>query len=134
MEYTTKGSAGQRYTYRVLVAMALYFVFLVADIWIFRHHHPAVGLTWLLAVLPAFPIFGVLAAAGLCLAEVKDEFRRAIVVQSMLWSMGATLAVTTVWGFLESFAQVRHIEWIWVFPIFCVFVPISSALVRWKYR
>ena len=134
MECTTKDSADRRYTYRVLVAMALYFVFLGADIWIFRHYHPAAGLTWLLAMLPALPILAVLAAFGLYLAEVKDEFRRAIMVQSMLWSIGATLAVTTVWGFLESFAQVRHIEWIWVFPVFCFFVPISSALVRWKYR
>jgi hypothetical protein len=114
--------------------MTLYLVFLVPDVWIFRHYHPAAGLTWLLAILPALPIIGVLAATGLYLAEVKDEFRRAIMVQSMLWSIGATLAVTTVWGFLESFAQVRHIEWIWVFPVFCFFVPISSALVRWKYR
>jgi hypothetical protein len=134
MESTTKSSAGRRYTYRVLVAMALYCVFLVADVWIFRHYHPAAGLAWLLALLPALPIIGVLAAAGLYLAEVKDEFRRAIMVQSMLWSMGGTLAVTTVWGFLESFAQVRHIEWIWVFPIFCVFVPISGVVVGWKYR
>lgn len=134
MNCTTSNPASRRYTYRVLTANSFFFIFLVSDIVIFRHRHPAGILAYVLAVLPALPILAVLAAFGLYLVEVKDEFRRAIMVQSMLWSIGATLAVTTVWGFLESFAQVRHIEWIWVFPVFCFFVPISSALVRWKYR
>jgi hypothetical protein len=134
MECTTNDSDRRRYNYRVLIAMAFYAVFLVADIWIFRHDHPTRVLAYLLAILPALPIIGILATAGFYLAEVKDEFQRTITIQSMLWSIGGTLAVTTVWGFLESFAEVRHLELIWVFPIFCFFMIISGQLVKLRYR
>jgi hypothetical protein len=134
MEGKPNNPARRRYIYRVLAAMALYFVFLVTDVVIFRHRHPAGVLAYALAILPALPILAVLAAFGLYLAELKDEFRRMVLVQSMLWSIGATLAVTTVWGFLESFAQVPHLELIWVYPVFCFFFTIFAQLVKLKYR
>jgi uncharacterized YccA/Bax inhibitor family protein len=134
MEASTKNLARQRYRLRALAALSLYTVFLVADLWTFRHHHPAVVCAWLLAILPALPIIAVLAAFGLYLVELKDEFQRMIKVQSMLWSIGATLAVTTVWGFLESFVQAPHLESIWIYPIFCFFMAISVQLVKLRYR
>jgi hypothetical protein len=114
--------------------MAFYALFLIVDLWIFRHAHPDRMLACALAILPALPIIGVLAIAGLYLAEVNDEFQRAMTIQSMLWSIGGTLAVTTVWGFLESFAQTPRLELIWVYPIFCLFVAVSHQLVKLRYR
>jgi hypothetical protein len=133
MKSATNNPASRRYTYRILVANALFFVFLVTDIVIFRHDHPTRVLAYALAVLPALPIIAVLAAFGFYLAELKDEFQRMIKVQSMLWSIGGTLVVTTVWGYLESFAQVKHLELIWVYPIFCLFMAISAVLVKRRY-
>jgi hypothetical protein len=52
----------------------------------------------------------------------------------MLWSIGGTLSVTTVWGYLEAFAHIRRLELLWVYPIFVVFQVISSLVVRWRYR
>jgi len=71
---------------------------------------------------------------GLYLAEEKDEFQRTVLIQSMLWGMGATLAVTSVWGFLENFVQVAHFDLYLVFPLFCFFVGVFTPLVKARYR
>jgi hypothetical protein len=114
--------------------MLLYVLFLVLAVWVFVHQHPAGVLAYALAVLPALPIVAMLAVFGLYLAEEKDEFQRWIFVQSMLWATGATLAASTVWGFMESFVQVPHLALIWIFPLYCFFWGISAALVMWRYR
>jgi hypothetical protein len=131
---TTNNPAVRRYMYRFLVAMLLYVLCLVLAVWEFVHHHPTGVLAYALAVLPALPIVGMLAVFGLYLAEEKDEFQRSIFVQSMLLSTGATLAATTVWGFMENFVHVPHLELIWVFPLYCFFWGLSAPLVRLRYK
>ena len=70
------------------------------------------------------------------LGEEKDEFRRDLQVQAMLCAMGATLAVTSVWGFLELFlANIPHFQLYLVFPMFWLFVGISAVLLmQLRYR
>jgi hypothetical protein len=52
----------------------------------------------------------------------------------MLWGIGATLAVTSVWGFLENFVQVVHFDLYLVFPLFWFFVGIFSPVLKARYR
>jgi hypothetical protein len=52
----------------------------------------------------------------------------------MLWGTGATLAATTVWGFLENFVHVPHLQLFLVFPLYCFFWGISSSLVQLRYK
>jgi len=134
MACTTPNPAVRRYLYRLAGTMLLYAVFLLLSIWEFLHHHPTGALAYVLAILPAIPIVGMLVVFGLYLSEEKDEFQRSTFVESMVWSLGATLAMTTVWGFLEDFVQVPHLQLVMVFPIFCFFWAIASPLVRLKYR
>jgi hypothetical protein len=114
--------------------MVLYVAFLVLALVIFIHYRPTGPLAWLLAVLPALPVIGQLAVCGLYLAEEKDEFLRNLQIQAMLWGIGATLAVTTVWGFLENFAQVPHLYLYVVYPLFWFFVGISTPLLKARYK
>ena len=100
----------------------------------FSAYHPTGLLAWLLAVLPALPLTGLLAIFGLYLAEEKDEFQRFIGVQSMLWGIGGTLAVTNIWGFLESFVHLRHLNPILDAVIFWIFVGISLPFLLRRYR
>jgi len=56
------------------------------------------------------------------------------VLESMLWGIGPTMAVTTVWGALEKFAHVRRLDMFLVYPIYCVFWILATVVVRRKYR
>jgi hypothetical protein len=129
---TTK--AGRRYVYRLAPTMALYLLFLFIAQWIFHHLHPTGLVVYLLAVLPALPLIGSLAIVGLYIAEESDEFERSIIVQSMLWGFGGTLAVTTIWGFLEEFAKAPHISTFYVYIFFWIFMGISQPFIRRRYR
>lgn len=129
-----KNAATRRYLYRFLATMSLYVVFLVGAVWAFPRYHPTGALAYLLAILPALPIIGGIVVVGLYLAEEKDEFQRALLVQSMIWGIGATLSLTTAWGFLEVFQLVPHIELYLVFPLFCALTGFASAMLKARYK
>jgi len=114
--------------------MLLYTAFLFLSVWEFKHGHPTGAVAYLLAILPSIPIIGGLVVVGIYLAEEKDEFQRTILVQSMLWGIGGTLAVTSVWGFLENFVKVVHFDLYLVFPLFWFFVGIFTAVLKARYR
>jgi hypothetical protein len=126
--------AGRRYVYRLAPTMVIYLVFLFIAQWSFHHLHPTGLIVYVLAVLPALPLIGSIAIVGLYIAEESDEFERSIVVQSMLWGFGGTLAVSTIWGFLEDFAKAPHISTFYVYVFFWIFMGISQPFIRMRYR
>jgi hypothetical protein len=134
MQLIPKNAAQRRYTQRFLPTMVLYVIALFAITWVFAHHHPTGIVVYVLAILPALPLIGTLAVVGLYLAEEPDEFERSILIQSMLWGIGATLALSTVWGFLENFTGVHHLPTFYVFVLFWVVVGISQPFIRMRYR
>jgi uncharacterized YccA/Bax inhibitor family protein len=119
---------------RFLGTMIVYAVFLVGSVWTFVHFRPTGVLAWLLAILPALAIIGQMAAFALYLAEEKDEFLRNVQIQAMLWGIGGTLAITTTWGFLESFVQLRHFDLILVYPLYCGVTGLCWGLVKTRYE
>src|SRR6201986_3046102 len=102
--------AGRRYIYRLAPTMALYVLFLFLSKWTFHHLHPTGLVVYLLALLPALPLIGSLVIVGLYIAEESDEFERMVIVQSMLWGLGAALSIGTIWSFLEDYASAPHIS------------------------
>lgn len=132
--FFTKNAATRRYHRRFFPAMALYIVFVFSASWAFPRYHPVGIAAYLLAVLPAIPIVAVIIIVGLYLADEKDEFQRAFLVQSMIWSIGATLSVTTIWGFLELFAKAPHLPPFLIFPLFWFFVGLATPLLKLRYR
>jgi uncharacterized YccA/Bax inhibitor family protein len=134
MPCSTNNPAKSRYMRRFSLSMLLYVLFLVTAVWVFVHHHPTGPLAWLLAILPALAVIGQIVAFGLYLREEKDEFQVALGVQSMLWGIGGTLSVTVTWGFLENFLQLRHLDLIWIYPIFCALSGIAYGLQQLRYK
>jgi hypothetical protein len=129
-----KSKARRRYIYRLAPTMATYLVFLFITRWVFHHLHPTVLVVYLLAVLPALPLVGTLAIVGLYIAEESDEFERSILIQSMLWGFGGALAISTIWSFLEDFANAPHISTFYVYVFFWIFMGISQPIIRLRYR
>jgi hypothetical protein len=134
MDCKTNNPAAKRFMRRNLITMLLYALSLALSISVFLRFHPTGVLAYLLAVLPAIPLTGLLALFGLYLAEEKDEFQRSIGVQAMLWGIGGTLAVTNIWGFLESFVHFRHLNPILDAVIFWIFMGISLPFLLARYR
>jgi hypothetical protein len=131
---TIKNPAQNRYVVRCLVSAGLVVLLAVGAKVAFRVWHLHGVLAYPVAILPALPILWVLFATGVYLAEEKDEFERALLVQCLLGGIGGTLAATTVWGYLEDFARAPRLDLIWVYPIFWLFVGISMPVVKMRYR
>jgi len=135
--------AQRRYYKRFWPAMAAYVVFLIAAMLTVKHGQPHEALVvYGLALLPALPLLAVIVIVGIYLVEETDEFERTVMVQSILWATGGVLGLTTVWGFLEMFAEaapkqtmvVGHLQPFWLWPLFMVLMGISTPLIRWRYR
>ncbi|MGD0941359.1 MAG: hypothetical protein ABR905_16790 [Terracidiphilus sp.] len=131
---STNNPAQQRLLYRFAAVTLLYAALLVPTVVIFVRYRPAGLMAYGLAVLPALPILGMLLIVAMYLVEEKDEFIRSLQIQSLLGGMGGTLALVSVWGFLENFTNVRHLDLFWVYPIFWGFVGISAFVVRMRNR
>ncbi|MGC2301392.1 MAG: hypothetical protein WA476_21480 [Acidobacteriaceae bacterium] len=123
-----------RYVGRMLWAAGLCIALSAAAAIGIRHGHVAGMPAYLLAVLPAAPIVLALLATGAYLMEEKDEFQRNLYVQALLGGIALTLSLTTVWGNLEDFVLVPHLDLIWVYPMFWIFVVLAFPVVRLRYR
>ena len=107
--------AQRRYNKRVFLLSLLYAFALLSVVWLFRFHHvPSGPLAWVLALLPPLPVVGIFVAMGRYLVEEDDEYLRMVEVRKALIATGLTLAVTTCWGFLQSFDLAPRIDLYWV--------------------
>jgi len=92
----------------------LYAAFLLFAVYSFKHGLIGGGLAYVVAALPAFPIIGIFGAIGRYLVEEQDEYVRMLMVRQTLWASGLTLSVATIWGFLDNFKLVGHVDGYWV--------------------
>jgi hypothetical protein len=124
----------RRYTARMWAAAGLCVLFAIGASLAFRLAHLKGLPAYPVAVLPALPILWALWETGRYLAEEKDEFLRSVLVQCLLGGIGGVLALTTVWGYLEDFAGIGHLDPIWVYPLFWFCAAFTYPLVRARYR
>lgn len=103
-------SAWKRYNIRVVWLTLLYAVFLVAATYGFKHGLLSGFAAYIAAILPALPIIGIFAAIGRYLVEESDEYQRMLLVRQTLWASAFALSMATIWGFLEAFAVVGHVD------------------------
>lgn len=129
-----KSPAGRRYVKRFIPTMAAYVVLVFGASLAFDRLALSGPVAWALAIAPAIPILGVIAIMGLYLKEETDEFQRNILVESMLWGFGLTMAVTSVWGFAEIYIEAPPLPAFWVFPMFCMGMGLSQPFVRARYK
>ena len=134
MTCTLSNTAQRSYVVRACLAALLCVVITTGAGLGFRFGHLSGWLAYLVAVLPAFPIMGLLVVTGLYLSEEKDEFQRELLVQSLLAGIGLTLATTTVWGYLEDFAHAPHLSLVWIYPMFWVFTVLAIPFVWMRYK
>jgi len=106
----TAPSPWKRYNIRVIWLSLLYALFLIGAVYGFENHLLSGVGAYIAAALPALPIIGIFAAIGRYLVEEQDEYVRMLMVRQTLWASGFALSGATIWGFLESFNLVGHVE------------------------
>ena len=123
--------AVRRYLRRVTAAMAAYVLILIASLRLAGGWQLEGPLLYLLALLPAAPLLGVIAALALYLREEKDEYVRVTAVKAMLAALGFMLCASTIWGFLETFGAVPHMPAYWAFLLWAIGLGIANIWWRW---
>jgi hypothetical protein len=131
---TPAGAARRRYNRRVFWLTGLYAVLVIGWALVMKATHPPAPVRYLMAVVSAGPAVGTIVALGLYLAEEADEFRRRLLAEAMLWGLGLVMVLTTVWGFVEMFADGPRLLLVLIFPIFSVAMGVAQALLHRRYR
>ena len=121
-------SAMKRYNWRVVWLSLFYAVFLLVAIYGFKHQLLHGVLAYVAAILPALPIIGIFGAMGRYLIEERDEYVRMLMVRQSLWASGFALSVATIWGFLESFDLVGHVDSYYVAIIWFLGLGVGSIM------
>ena len=110
MGISFKRPAHRRYVLRIFVSMASYTLTLLVAIRLVRDGGMTGPAAWMLALLPGLSVAGVFWAVGRLLVEEQDEYQRMLLVRQTLVATGFTLTVVTIYGFLENFGLVHHID------------------------
>lgn len=110
---------GRAYFRRMLMLALLYVALLFGANWLYHHYSLSGPVAVIVALLPALPLIGMIVALGRLILDEKDEYQRMLHVRQMLIATGLTLAVCSMWGFLEEFDQVPHVPAYWAFILWC---------------
>ncbi len=133
MSWAMQNSAQRRYVVRSAISAGMLIVLTFAGKWTLHALHPSTLMAYLIGIAAALPIVGAVAATAYYLLEEKDEFQTNLFVQSLLVGIACTLALTTIWGYLESFANAPHLDAIWLYSIFWLFVGVATPFLRLRY-
>ena len=125
--------AWRRYNWRVVWLSLAYAGLLIIAVYGFKHQLVPNGLKYVIAVAPALPIVGIFAAIGRYLVEEQDEYVRMLMVRQTLWASGLTLSVATIWGFLDNFQLVGHVDGYWVAIIWFFGLGLGGLINRFVY-
>lgn len=106
----SRNPAIKRYNRRVIGLSLLYGLFILIAVYGFKHQLLHGLVAYVVAILPALPIIGIFGAMGRYLVEEQDEYVRMLMVRQTLWAGSFALSIATIWGFLESFDLVGHID------------------------
>lgn len=124
-----RGAAGPalvRYTRHIAVWTLLYILGLGLAITLDHRVGLSGAAAFVVALLPALPILGMIWAMGRYLVEEQDEYVRHKTMIASLVGLGLVLGVGSFWGFLETFGLVPHVPAWWAVPIWAIGMGLSQ--------
>ena len=114
------GNATRNYLMRMLVVSVAYIGSVFAASQLIEDGDPVTVLSVIIALVPGLAIALYFWAIGKYLAEQQDEFLRMLMVRQSLIATAIAFSAAAIWGFLESFGQVPHVDAYW-WPIIWFF-------------
>jgi surface polysaccharide O-acyltransferase-like enzyme len=130
MTFGFRRPAHRQYVKRVFISMSCYILTLFLAISQVRDGHLTGPLAWALAIMPGISVAGVFWAIGRLLVEEQDEYQRMMLVRQVLVATAFTLTIVTVYGFLENFGMVGHIDGFYVAILWFVGLAVGAAANR----
>lgn len=110
--------------------MALYLVSLFAADYLIEDQIVSGPLAYVLALIPGFAVVGLFYAVGMFIVEQEDEFLRMLAVRQQMIATGFAMSVAVVWGFLEEFELVGHVEAFWIIVLWALGTVIGAISNR----
>lgn len=123
------GSSLRTYLLRMLIVSVTYVGSMFAASTLISEGDPITLFSVLLAVIPGLAVVGYFYAMGRYMAEQEDEFLKMLMVRQSLIATGIAFSAASIWGFLESFGQVSHLDAYW-WPIIWFFGIGIGAIVN----
>ena len=123
-------AAIRRYNRTVIALSAVYAVTLFAAIYVFNHHLVSGAVAVIVSMLPALPIIGIFGAVARYLIDEGDEYIRMVEVRKTLVATGFALSIATIWGFMESFEVVGHVESFYIAVLWFGGLAVGSVVNR----
>ncbi|MCM8557901.1 hypothetical protein [Sphingomicrobium sediminis] len=123
------GSPARNYLKRMVIVSVGYVGSLFAATALIDDGDPITVLSVMIAIVPGLAVAGYFYAIGRFMIEQQDEFLRMLMVRQSLIATGLSLSAASVWGFLESFGQVPHVDAYW-WPIVWFFGLGIGALIN----
>jgi putative oxidoreductase len=121
--------AHKRYVIRTVAFMSGYVAVNVAAIFGAFDDIASPVAAWALALTVSAPVVGQIWAT-LSLMRESDEFVRAVVAKQFILASGLAMAVASVWGFGESYADAYHLPaWI-IYPLFWACFGLIAPFVK----
>jgi len=127
-----QGAAGdpvRRYIFRMITVSFAYVgsLFLASEL--IEKGGEVTPLAVVLALVPGVAVSGYFWAIGRFIVEQKDEFQRLLIIRQSLVATALALSLASIWGFLENFQLVQHIDAFW-WPIVWFFGLGVGAVVN----
>lgn len=121
----------KRYSFRIIGFGMAYAAALIGAIMLMKSTSAPTGLlAYLVASVPALFVIGMIWAIFQLLIDIEDEYQRLLFAKSILMATGITLALATLWGFLEGFELVPHLELYWVVTAWFPLTGLGGCIVR----
>ena len=125
----SSSSAHKRYVVRTMAFMSGYVAVNVAAIFGAFDDIRSPVAAWALALTVSAPVIGQIWAT-LSLMRESDEFVRAVVAKQFILAAGLAMALASVWGFGESYADATHIPAWLIYPLFWACFGVIAPFVR----
>lgn len=118
----------------IIGLMTFYVVVLTGVIFTFLLFSPSRPVSIILAIIPALPVLAAFAVGISGFRRQTDEFIRGRATEAVLWATGFTLALASIWGFLEIFRLVPHIPAVFIVALWGASLGPASVVAWWRYR
>ena len=123
-----KSAAQRRYVVRMMLAMAGYLATLFLAEYLIDDRGLDGPLAWIVALLPGLCVAAVFWAIGRLLIEEQDEYLRSLLVRQTLVATGFAMVVATIYGFLENYRLVPHIDAFYLAVLFFIGLGVGSVI------
>jgi len=87
-------------------------------------------LAYAVALIPGLATIGLFWSTGRMIVETEDEFMRMLAVRQQLIGVGFAMAAACVWGTLEVFRLVPHVEAFYIMVLWSIGVFIGLVANR----